>query len=178
MILLIVLKNFPEFKHLIFKVFKFEFWFLNLKNSGANFFIRANNHTREFFEAVAAKLEHWYTPDMGKWVFKLVEPEIFEKSGPGCWKHPWTGSGTREKSGSGKVRGPPKNGRVQVGPGSGLGLHKLGVWILNFYFDGSNIKKQKFDPIKTAENRGKKAKFDREDWVGNPKFGRKWREKT
>ncbi|KAH7727448.1 Protein Y57G11C.31 [Aphelenchoides avenae] len=33
--------------------------------NGANFFIHANEYTLEFFEAVAAKLAHWYTPDMG-----------------------------------------------------------------------------------------------------------------
>ncbi|VDM20581.1 unnamed protein product [Wuchereria bancrofti] len=31
----------------------------------ANFFVRANNSTVKFFEAVARKLAHWYTPDMG-----------------------------------------------------------------------------------------------------------------
>uniref|UniRef100_A0A914HCQ5 Nucleotide-diphospho-sugar transferase domain-containing protein n=1 Tax=Globodera rostochiensis TaxID=31243 RepID=A0A914HCQ5_GLORO len=33
--------------------------------NGANFFIRANNQTHAFFEAVADKLAHWYAPDMG-----------------------------------------------------------------------------------------------------------------
>ncbi|GMR36117.1 hypothetical protein PMAYCL1PPCAC_06312 [Pristionchus mayeri] len=33
--------------------------------NGANFFIRASNKTLEFFEGVAEKLGHWYTPDMG-----------------------------------------------------------------------------------------------------------------
>ncbi|TMS35323.1 hypothetical protein L596_002752 [Steinernema carpocapsae] len=33
--------------------------------NGANFFVHANNKTLEFFEAVASKLSHWYTPDMG-----------------------------------------------------------------------------------------------------------------
>ncbi|KAL3098184.1 hypothetical protein niasHS_002020 [Heterodera schachtii] len=33
--------------------------------NGATFFIRANNDTRLFFEAVADKLAHWYAPDMG-----------------------------------------------------------------------------------------------------------------
>uniref|UniRef100_A0AAF5PX44 Nucleotide-diphospho-sugar transferase domain-containing protein n=2 Tax=Wuchereria bancrofti TaxID=6293 RepID=A0AAF5PX44_WUCBA len=33
--------------------------------NGANFFVRANNSTVKFFEAVARKLAHWYTPDMG-----------------------------------------------------------------------------------------------------------------
>ncbi|KAI6186168.1 Nucleotid-trans domain-containing protein [Aphelenchoides besseyi] len=33
--------------------------------NGANFYIHANNYTLEFFEAVAAKLAHWYAPDMG-----------------------------------------------------------------------------------------------------------------
>lgn len=33
--------------------------------AGANFFVRASNRTLEFFEAVSAKLAHWYTPDMG-----------------------------------------------------------------------------------------------------------------
>ena len=32
---------------------------------GANFFVRANNDTLRFFEAMARKLEDWYTPDMG-----------------------------------------------------------------------------------------------------------------
>uniref|UniRef100_A0A914ZRZ6 Nucleotide-diphospho-sugar transferase domain-containing protein n=1 Tax=Parascaris univalens TaxID=6257 RepID=A0A914ZRZ6_PARUN len=33
--------------------------------NGANFFVHANNDTLRFFEAVARKLAHWYTPDMG-----------------------------------------------------------------------------------------------------------------
>ncbi|CAI4233403.1 unnamed protein product [Auanema sp. JU1783] len=33
--------------------------------NGANFFIRANNETLEFFERLSDKLAHWYTPDMG-----------------------------------------------------------------------------------------------------------------
>uniref|UniRef100_A0A0R3RKE2 Nucleotid_trans domain-containing protein n=1 Tax=Elaeophora elaphi TaxID=1147741 RepID=A0A0R3RKE2_9BILA len=33
--------------------------------NGANFFVHANNSTVKFFEAVARKLAHWYTPDMG-----------------------------------------------------------------------------------------------------------------
>ena len=33
--------------------------------SGANFFVRSNSYTLEFFESIAAKLAHWYTPDMG-----------------------------------------------------------------------------------------------------------------
>ncbi|MFH4976019.1 hypothetical protein AB6A40_002728 [Gnathostoma spinigerum] len=33
--------------------------------NGANFFVHANNYTQAFFEAVARKLAHWYTPDMG-----------------------------------------------------------------------------------------------------------------
>lgn len=31
---------------------------------GANFFVRANNDTLKFFEAIALKIGHWYTPDM------------------------------------------------------------------------------------------------------------------
>ncbi|CAD6196617.1 unnamed protein product [Caenorhabditis auriculariae] len=33
--------------------------------NGANFFIRANNDTLQFFERLSEKLAHWYTPDMG-----------------------------------------------------------------------------------------------------------------
>ncbi|VDN05468.1 unnamed protein product [Thelazia callipaeda] len=33
--------------------------------NGANFFVHANNRTVKFFEAIARKLAHWYTPDMG-----------------------------------------------------------------------------------------------------------------
>jgi hypothetical protein len=33
--------------------------------NGANFFVKANNKTLEFFERISAKLEHYYTPDMG-----------------------------------------------------------------------------------------------------------------
>ncbi|MCP9261377.1 Nucleotide-diphospho-sugar transferase domain containing protein [Dirofilaria immitis] len=33
--------------------------------NGANFFVHANNRTVKFFEAMAHKLAHWYTPDMG-----------------------------------------------------------------------------------------------------------------
>ena len=33
--------------------------------NGANFYVRANEHTLPFFEAIADKLSHWYTPDMG-----------------------------------------------------------------------------------------------------------------
>uniref|UniRef100_A0A0N5BDE1 Nucleotid_trans domain-containing protein n=1 Tax=Strongyloides papillosus TaxID=174720 RepID=A0A0N5BDE1_STREA len=33
--------------------------------NGANFFVRANNGTLKFFQRVADKLAHWYTPDMG-----------------------------------------------------------------------------------------------------------------
>uniref|UniRef100_A0A915Q6P2 Nucleotide-diphospho-sugar transferase domain-containing protein n=1 Tax=Setaria digitata TaxID=48799 RepID=A0A915Q6P2_9BILA len=33
--------------------------------NGANFFVHANNNTVKFFEAIARKLAHWYTPDMG-----------------------------------------------------------------------------------------------------------------
>ncbi|OZC11763.1 hypothetical protein X798_00943 [Onchocerca flexuosa] len=33
--------------------------------NGANFFVHANNSTVKFFEAMAHKLAHWYTPDMG-----------------------------------------------------------------------------------------------------------------
>lgn len=32
--------------------------------NGANFFVRANNDTLKFFEAIARKIAHWYTPDM------------------------------------------------------------------------------------------------------------------
>nr|CAD2139246.1 unnamed protein product [Meloidogyne enterolobii] len=33
--------------------------------NGANFYVKANKYTQEFFEAIATKLSHWYTPDMG-----------------------------------------------------------------------------------------------------------------
>uniref|UniRef100_A0A915M6P8 Nucleotide-diphospho-sugar transferase domain-containing protein n=1 Tax=Meloidogyne javanica TaxID=6303 RepID=A0A915M6P8_MELJA len=33
--------------------------------NGANFYVKANKYTQEFFEAIASKLSHWYTPDMG-----------------------------------------------------------------------------------------------------------------
>ncbi|KAE9548306.1 hypothetical protein FO519_008482 [Halicephalobus sp. NKZ332] len=33
--------------------------------NGANFFVKANDNTLEFFKAVASKLVDWYTPDMG-----------------------------------------------------------------------------------------------------------------
>uniref|UniRef100_A0A914WST6 Nucleotide-diphospho-sugar transferase domain-containing protein n=2 Tax=Plectus sambesii TaxID=2011161 RepID=A0A914WST6_9BILA len=32
--------------------------------NGANFFVRANNKSLEFFNAIANKLSHWYAPDM------------------------------------------------------------------------------------------------------------------
>uniref|UniRef100_A0A914X534 Nucleotide-diphospho-sugar transferase domain-containing protein n=1 Tax=Plectus sambesii TaxID=2011161 RepID=A0A914X534_9BILA len=32
--------------------------------NGANFYVRANNRTLEFFQSMASKLAHWYTPDM------------------------------------------------------------------------------------------------------------------
>ncbi|CAK5081839.1 unnamed protein product [Meloidogyne enterolobii] len=33
--------------------------------NGANFYVKANKYTQEFFEGIANKLSHWYTPDMG-----------------------------------------------------------------------------------------------------------------
>ena len=50
--------------------------FFNKKNIcfwGANFYVKANKYTQEFFEAIASKLSHWYTPDMGIMIHQVCD---------------------------------------------------------------------------------------------------------
>jgi len=53
---------------------KFKYFLIkNICFWGANFYVKANKYTQEFFEAIATKLSHWYTPDMGIMIHQVCD---------------------------------------------------------------------------------------------------------
>ncbi|KAI1719959.1 nucleotide-diphospho-sugar transferase domain-containing protein [Ditylenchus destructor] len=112
--------------------------------NGANFFISANNYTLEFFEAIARKLAHWYTPDMG-----IMIHQCHTWARPRCRfiphkiAHSWEWMYTEQHD-------PPHIMQLDCETDGGSKLRQLARF--GFYFTKPNGRTCDLDAVKRAQH--------------------------
>ncbi|PAV76048.1 hypothetical protein WR25_02857 [Diploscapter pachys] len=117
--------------------------------NGANFFIRANNDTLLFFERMADKLGHWYTPDMGIMIHqchtwkKPVCAYIPHKIG-----HSWEWMFTSQKD-------PPYIMQLDCETDGGSKLAQLGKYGFHFIEKDGTCNHTKVEMARERMNSGK-----------------------
>uniref|UniRef100_A0A914CBN5 Nucleotide-diphospho-sugar transferase domain-containing protein n=1 Tax=Acrobeloides nanus TaxID=290746 RepID=A0A914CBN5_9BILA len=128
--------------------------------NGANFFVHANNYTLEFFEALSAKIAHWYTPDMG-----IMIHQCHTWGRPTCKyithkvAHSWEWMYTEQ-------RDPPHIMQLDCETDGGSKLQELAKF--GFYFTKPNGRTCDLDAVRSAQLRMEQGKVEvgptRQSW--------------